>query len=70
VTGFGGLYYDQLTGVQNQNDMTYEARAKVIYAFTPELYVGGEVGFLSRRSEAQLQSFDQLTTMVKLGVQY
>ena len=70
LTGFGGVYYDQLTGVQNQDDITYEARTKIIYAFSPEFYVGGEVGFMSKRSEAQLASFDQLTTMIKLGVQY
>ncbi len=70
LTGFGGVYYDQLTGVQRQNDMTYQATARLTYAFTSELYVGGEVGFQSKRSEAQLGSFDQLTTMLKLGVQY
>jgi len=70
LSGFAGLYYDQYTGVQNQDDITYDTRARVTYAFNSNLYVGAEVGFQSRHSEADLQSFDQLTSMVKLGVQY
>ena len=70
VTGFGGVYYDQLTGVQKQNDITYSARTRLTYSFTPELYLAGELGFMSKQAEAKLQGFDQMTATVRIGVQY
>ncbi len=70
LTGFGSVAYDQLSGVENQNAMTYEVKGKAIYAFTPQLFVGGEIGYKTKASEAALASYDQTTVMLRIGVQY
>ncbi len=70
LTGYGSVSYDQYTGISHENAMTYETSGKIIYAFTPELFVGGEIKYMNKQSELQSSSYDQLTTMVRLGLQY
>jgi len=70
LTGYGSVAYDQFSGVKNRDAWTYEGRARVIYAFTPEVYTGGEVGYRNKRSQAETESFTQTTFMLRLGLQY
>jgi len=70
LTGYGSVAYDQMSGVKNRDAWTYEGRARVIYAFTPELYTGAEVGHRNKRSQAETESFTQTTFMLRLGLQY
>jgi len=69
LTGYGAIGYDTLSGVKNQNSWIYETRARMIYAFTPEVYVGGEIAYKNKVAEASGGGFSQLTTMMKLGLQ-
>ena len=70
LTGYGSASYDQLAGVHKQDSTTYEVKGKAIYAFTPQLFVGAEVGYKTKDSEAVFGGYDQTTAMVRLGVQY
>lgn len=70
VTGIGAIAQEELAGVTNQDAMVYDAKGRIIYAFSPELYVGGEVGVRQRDSEAVNNSMTQVTTLVRLGIQY
>ncbi len=70
LTGFGSVSYDQFEGVDDMNAWTYEARARAIYAFTPEIYTGGEIGYRDKRSERAGDSYQQTVFMLRLGLQY
>ena len=70
LTGTGSVSYDQLSGVGGQNAWNYEGRAKAIYAFTREFYVGAEIGYKTKNSQLADGGYRQLTSMVRLGVQY
>lgn len=67
LTGFGSVNYDEYEGI-NQASVTYEARARVIYALAPEYYVGGEVGYRRRNSEIDGQSYGQGVVALRLGL--
>lgn len=67
LTGSGSVSYDEFKGI-NKSSWTYETRGRVLYAFSPEVYVGGEVGFRSRESELAGQSYQQLITSVRFGL--
>lgn len=69
LTGYTSAGYDDTRGVSNNNAWTYEARARGTYAFTPELFVGGEVGQKVKRSEATDSSYSQTLVMFRLGAQ-
>lgn len=70
LTGYGALHYDEMTGVTGQDSLSYEGRGKVIYAFNPNLYVGGELAYRSKSSEADNGSYHQTVSMIRLGLQY
>jgi len=70
LTGFTSAAYDEYDGVQNQDSWTYEVRGRVIYAFTPEFYVGSEVAHRMKDSDAPRGGYDQTTLMLRLGLQY
>lgn len=70
LTGFGSVSYDEFEGVDNMNAWTYEARVRAIYAFTPELYTGGEIGYRDKQSERAGDSYKQTVFMLRLGLQY
>lgn len=67
LTGIANVNYDQYEGL-SRSSWTYEARGRVIYAFNPELYTGGEIGYRKRDSELQGQSFQQVVMLLRLGV--
>lgn len=68
LTGYAGAFYDQYTGV-GQSSWTYEGRARTTYAFTPELYVAGELAYRQKDSEIAGQSYDQAVLLLRLGLQ-
>lgn len=70
LTGYGTVAYDQLTGINSQNAWSYEARGRAIYAFTPELFTGGEIAYRSKHSELSSSSYNQTIFMLRLGLQY
>lgn len=67
LTGVGSVNYDEFEGI-NRSAWTYEARGRVVYAFNPEVYVGGEIGYRLRDSELAGQSYQQLVTLARLGL--
>jgi hypothetical protein len=69
LSGFAGVTYDNVRGVSNNNAWTYEARARATYAFSPELFAGGEVVEKIKKSEAAGGSFNQTVLMLRLGLQ-
>lgn len=68
LTGFAGVAHDEYVGL-DRSAMSYDVNGRVTYSLTPELYVGGEVGFRSRDSELAGASFDQYTIGLRLGLQ-
>lgn len=67
LTGYGSVNYDEYEGI-NQASVTYEARARVIYALAPEYYVGSEIGYRRRNSEIDGQSYGQGVLSVRFGL--
>jgi hypothetical protein len=67
LTGFGSVNYDEYEGI-NEASVTYEARARVIYALAPEYYVGSEIGYRRRNSEIDGQSYGQGVVAVRFGL--
>ncbi|MDR3514552.1 MAG: outer membrane beta-barrel protein [Azospirillaceae bacterium] len=70
LTGYTSVAYDQYSGYSAQNATTYTARARLIYAFTPELYAGGELSYVDKVSRTLSVGYQQTTAMLKLGLQY
>ncbi|HYD31384.1 MAG TPA: outer membrane beta-barrel protein [Azospirillaceae bacterium] len=70
LSAYGNVAYDQMSGVNDRNAWTYEGKAKAIYAFTPEIYVGAEAGYRDKQADAAGESFQQTTLMARLGLQY
>jgi len=68
LTGFAGVAYDEYVGL-DRSATTYDINGRVTYSLTPELYVGGEVGYRNRDSELAGASFDQYTVGLRLGLQ-
>ncbi|WP_298373321.1 outer membrane beta-barrel protein [Azospirillum sp.] len=68
ISGYGSVAYDELVGV-NQPGWTYEARARVTYAFTPEVYVGSEVTYKEKDARIATSGYRQSVAMVRLGLQ-
>lgn len=67
LTGYGAVNYDEYEGI-NQASVTYETRARVVYALAPEYYVGGEIGYRRRNSEIDGQSYGQGVVAIRFGL--
>lgn len=67
LTGIGSVNYDEFEGI-NRSAWTYEARTRLVYAFNPEVYAGGEIGYRQRNSELAGQSYKQGVSLVRLGL--
>lgn len=67
LTGYGSVSYDEYEGI-NQASVTYETRARVIYALAPEYYVGSEIGYRRRNSEIDGQSYGQGVLSLRFGL--
>lgn len=69
LTGYAAVSYDDVRGISDNNAWTYEARARAIYAFSPELFAGGELAEKIKRSQVSGGSFNQTVFMLRLGLQ-
>lgn len=69
LTAYGSIAYDEMEGISNNNAWNYEARLRGTYAFTPEFFVGGEVGERIKKSQATNSGYNQTVVLVRLGLQ-
>ncbi|WP_109118803.1 outer membrane beta-barrel protein [Azospirillum sp. TSO22-1] len=69
LSGYTAVFYDEFQGVDDQNAWTYEARGRITYAFTPEFFVGSEIGHRQKRSQAVGASFKQSIVTLRAGLQ-
>lgn len=69
LTGYASVAYDDVRGLSNNDAWTYEARARATYAFSPELFAGGEIAERIKRSQLSGESFNQTVLMLRLGLQ-
>lgn len=69
VTGFGALNKDQYVGSEAPS-YGFETRGTLTYAFNANLFTSGEIGYRKRKADstAIVSGFDQVTTMLRLGV--
>lgn len=70
LTGYGAAARNDLQGINGQDFWTYESRFRGTYAFTPELFAGGEVAYKTKDPEQPSSGYSQTTVMLRLGVQY
>jgi hypothetical protein len=68
LSGYGSVSYNELVGV-NQPDWIYEGRARVVYAFSPEVFVGSELTYKYKDALIATSGYRQSTLMVRLGLQ-
>lgn len=66
LTASGNVRREKYEGADGRA-WVYEARARGTYAFTPQFYVGGEVGYRDRDSNRVSDSYQQWTLMARVG---
>lgn len=69
LSGFAGIYYDEYEGT-SFTATTAEAYARVTYAFTPEVYLRGHVGYKIKDSDVPDSSYQQTVVGLRLGFRY
>lgn len=67
ATVLTNLSFDEYGG-STEEAWNYEARVRGIYAFSREWYAGAEIGYRGRESNRAGSSYDQVTTLVRIGV--
>ncbi|CAA7615418.1 conserved exported hypothetical protein [Candidatus Terasakiella magnetica] len=67
VTGYLGVSFDQYSGTR-QDSWTSEARTSMTYAFTPEVYLKGELGQKIKRASVDNTGYAQTTGALRLGL--
>lgn len=69
VTGYVALNQDKYIG-SNTPSYGFETRGTLTYAFNANLFTTGEVGYRQRKADstAIVSGFDQVTTMLRLGI--
>lgn len=67
LTGYLGVAKDVYTGT-SQDSWTSEGRTSLTYAFTPEVYVRGELAEKIKRASADNAGFVQTTGFLRLGL--
>lgn len=68
LSGFLSAAYSQNSG-QSTSDWLYEARARGIYSFTRELFVGAEAVQKIKQVQGETGGYHQTTFMLRLGSQ-
>lgn len=69
LAGFAGVYYDEYEGTP-YTSLTAETNFRVTYAFTPEVYLSGQVGYKKKDSDVPDSSYDQAVVGLRLGFRY
>lgn len=68
LSGFLSAAYSENSG-QKPTDWLYEARARGIYSFTKELFVGAEAVQKIKQVQGETGGYNQTTLMLRLGLQ-
>lgn len=68
LSGFAGLSRDKYEGT-DQSTVFGETWGRVSYAFNPNVYVAGQVGYKQKEVDNIAGEYDQTTFMLRLGLQ-
>jgi hypothetical protein len=67
ATVSGYVYNDKFDGL-GRSDWYYDTRVRGLWSFSPNYYVGAEVGYRKRNTNFDGNSFNEVVTMFRFGV--
>ncbi len=69
LTGMLSATRAQMEGISGQDYWQYEGRGRATYAFNPQLFVAGELGYKRKNSELSTASYQQSLIIFRVGAQ-
>lgn len=69
LTGMLSATRAQMEGISGQDYWQYEGRGRATYAFTPQLFIGGELGYKRKNSDLSTASYQQSLIIFRVGAQ-